>query len=236
MGQRATELQDEGTSIARIIGAHEHERARIARELHDAIGQHLAIIANEIRQTQSRATGTEMKSALVRVEGLVSEVSRYIDALSQRLHPAVLDLSGLVPAVRNLCSEFQRREGIKVTVEISNPPRFRNKGAALTLYRIIQEALQNIKKHSKSTGAVIRMGRSGRLLLLTIQDFGVGISAKARIAKRLRTGLGLIGIRERVHLLGGTFRMKTFTGRGTELIVKVPIEAFNNRTREVTAA
>lgn len=229
-------LQGESTNIARIIDAHEHERARIARELHDAVGQHLVVIANEIRQIQNRATGTDVKSLLFHVENMVSEVARYIDDLSQRLHPPVLDLSGLVPAVRNLCSEFQRREGIQVTFETSNPPRFRNKGAALTLYRIIQEALQNIKKHSKSTGATIRIVRSRGLLLLTVQDFGTGISAKGRINTRLGTGLGLIGIRERVHLLGGSFRIKTFARRGTELIVKVPVQSFYKGVRDVTSA
>lgn len=222
--------------IAQFIGAQERERARIARELHDAVGQHLAIISNEIRLIQSKGAKTDVREMLSRIEGLIGEVAHYLDDLSHRLHPAVLDFSGLVPALKMFCAEFQRREGVQVSVQVTDPPKFRNKEAALALYRIVQEALQNIKKHSRSKTALVEMTRSGDSLLLSIQDDGIGISAKAKPGKRSRRGLGLIGIRERVRLMGGAFKIKTYSGQGTQLLVEVPIEVVTRETDLDTAA
>jgi signal transduction histidine kinase len=212
-------------NIAQFIGAQEQERARIARELHDAVGQHLAIMANELRKIHEKGIRGDVGEILGRVEGLIGEVARYLDNLGHRLHPAVLDLSGLVAAVRNLCAEFQRREGIQVNVHITDTPRFRNKEASLALYRIVQEGLQNIKKHSRSKSAEVAMSRSGDCLLLTVRDHGIGITQKLKTARQSRRGLGLIGIRERAHLLGGTAKVKSYPGHGTALIVEIPLQA-----------
>jgi two-component system sensor histidine kinase NreB len=212
-------------NIARFIGAQEQERARIARELHDAVGQHLAIMANELRKIHEKGIRGDVGESLGRVEGLVGEVARYLDDLGHRLHPAVLDLSGLVAALRNLCSEFQRREGIQVDVHITDAPRFRNKEASLALYRIVQEGLQNIKKHARSKSAEVAMTRSEDCLLLTVRDHGVGMSHKTKAHRKSRKGLGLIGMRERAHLLGGTVKVKSYPGYGTELIVEIPLQA-----------
>jgi signal transduction histidine kinase len=219
------------------IVAQEAERARIARGLHDEVGQQLALISLEVAKiSQARSNPRSLQSALNRVGRLINEVALYIHNLSHRLHPSVLDYGGLVKAVKALCREFQEREAIPVDFQADKLPKFRNAAVALSIYRIVQEGLQNIKKHSHSRTAAVRIERKGAWVVLSIKDSGLGMKADGMQVNKPTKGLGLVSIRERVQLIGGSFRVNTVRNRGTELLVHLPIEIVTRKETRLSPA
>src|SRR5207244_5406250 len=120
--------------------------------------------------TQGRRKPRRLQAALNRGRRLTNEVALYIHNRSYRLHPSVLEYGGLVKAVKALCREFQEREAIQVDFQADKLPKFRNAAVALSMYRIVQEGLQNIKKHSHSRTAAVRIERKGARVVLSIKD------------------------------------------------------------------
>ncbi len=223
--KRISELkrtQEELTGLAgRILSVEEEERRRIGRELHDSLGQQLAMLAMEAARLE-RACGSLPAAISQGLRGLrerIDKVSDDLHELARQLHPSMVVQLGLAPALKSLCEEFSRHRGMAVKCAVAAVPKALPHGVSLCLYRIVQEALLNVAKHAGATRVEVTVRGSGRGLLLRIRDFGKGFDAARETARR---GLGLFTMEERAREVGGTFRVRSAPGQGTEVEVRVP--------------
>ena len=208
---------------ARLISAQEAERARIARELHDDIIQQVALLGINLELLATSGGDADnddfdhlAREALNRVRHIASGVR----ALSHRLHPAKLRLTGLVPALASLPGELSR-PGIAITFSHENVPAVLPNDLTLCVYRIVQEALQNAVKHSGARQASVHLSGYRDGLVVTIADNGAGFDVDAAWGK----GLGLISMAERLEPFGGSLNIRARPGAGTRLDVNVPLSA-----------
>jgi signal transduction histidine kinase len=207
---------------ARLINAQEEERCRLARELHDDVSQQIAAIAigmsNLKRQIPTEQAGAREQSG--RIQQNLAQISESIRRLSHELHPAVLELSGLGAALCGYCSEFGLLTNIRVSCKTGGSFEGVPSGVALCVYRITQEALQNVAKHARVAEAEVELTRTNGLLFLTIADHGAGMEPNRT---GILAGLGLVSIKERTRLVNGTFEIQSQPNRGTALRVKIPV-------------
>jgi signal transduction histidine kinase len=206
----------------RLIRAHEEERALLARELHDDVTQRLALLAIEVGRAELAAPEGSHTEAMRSVrEGLVG-LSEDIHALAYQLHPSVLDELGLAEALRTACERVSRQSRVDLSVELDPMPVSLPKDAALCLFRVAQEALSNVIRHSGARAAAVALRQMEGGVLLAVRDDGVGFDPAS---PGTRMSLGLAGMRERVRLVNGTLDIESTPGRGTEIIAWVPVEA-----------
>ena len=213
-------VEDELRDLSRrLIGAHEEEHALLARELHDDLTQRVAVLAIEAGRAESAASDeTQAVSMRSLREGLV-RLSEDIHTLAYQLHPSVLDELGLAEALRAECERQGRRCRAEIVLELEPFPDVVGKEAALCLFRVAQEALNNIGRHAEATLANVTLRQMDDGLLLAVRDDGVGFeSANPRKGR----SLGLASMRERVRLVNGTIDVESAPGRGTEVIAWVP--------------
>jgi PAS domain S-box-containing protein len=206
----------------RLIHAQEKERARIARELHDDLSQRIALLQIGLDQFEQGAGAlpSQGRHQLHRIAELAGEVSSGIHGLSHQLHPSKLDTLGLLPSLGALCKEFSSLHNLQVQFvhrDVSEPI---SREVSLCLFRIVQEALRNVVKHSGATGAHVELyGHAGRLDL-SISDSGTGFNPEDASAG---DGLGLVSMRERLRLLGGQLSIESEPAHGTQIRVRVPL-------------
>jgi PAS domain S-box-containing protein len=202
----------------RLIQAQEEEQMQLARDLHDDLSQRLALLSIELEMFgQSRPVDREqMEEFSAQVKSLSFGVHR----LSHELHPATLEQLGLVAALRGFCEEFAQAHEFAIEFADGSVPRTVPKETALCLYRIAQEALHNIVKHSRATAARVKLVMNGGELQLTIYDNGVGFNPKAT---RANASLGLVSMSERARFVDGRFSVESHTGKGTTVEVRVPL-------------
>jgi signal transduction histidine kinase len=201
---------------ARLLNAQESERSRIARELHDDIGQQVALLAIDLELLGVRegAVGSSAGEALNRAQA----IARSVHDLSHRLHPARLRLIGLVAAVRGLQQELSRPD-LAISFTHERVPSTLPLELTLCLFRIVQEALQNALKYSGARQVSVHLTGGPEGLALTILDDGVGFDVNAAWGR----GLGLISMTERLEALGGTLEIRSAPGGGTRLEAKLPL-------------
>jgi len=206
----------------RLISSQEEERRRVARELHDHIGQELALLCVQAQRVDSgvsdeeHTTGSDVHELYRKIKEIAVEVSK----LSHRLHSSELDFLGLSAAAERLCRDFANQYGIDLDYQIRNVPPRLDSAKSLCFYRILQESLQNVAKHSRATRVVVELHGKGTELFLKIDDNGVGFDLeKARFA----SGLGLVSMRERLNLIGGRLQLVSQEGHGTHLVATVTI-------------
>jgi PAS domain S-box-containing protein len=205
----------------RLIEAQEQERSRIARELHDDLGQRMALLQislEQFAQNMARLSSSGRKQ-LRNIAQEASELSSDLHNLSYQLHPAKLDLQGLVAAMGGLCRELSKQHGIKIKFVHHDVPGQIRKDVALSLFRIVQEALRNVVKHGKTAEAQVKLFGHENEIDLCISDSGAGFNPKSVEAKG---GLGLISMRERLRLIGGHLTLESEPRHGTRVRVRVP--------------
>ncbi len=205
-----------------LINAQEMERRRLASELHDDFSQRLALLALGLENASETLadSGQATKLQLHELYDSASELGADLHTVSHRLHPSALESLGLVPGVSGLCKEFAARQGIEIAFCSENIPHSVPPNVALCLFRIVQESLQNLKKHSGATQAKVNLRKAGDSLLLFVCDDGTGFDAKELGNK---VGLGIRSMRERVRLLGGHFEIHSEPGNGTRVEACVPL-------------
>jgi PAS domain S-box-containing protein len=205
----------------RLLRAQEEERGRIAREMHDDWTQRLTLLGIEVAHLRGQLGKPEKAlQSLRKVQEQLVRLSVDVHDLSRQLHPAILDDLGLVEALRSECASFSRRERIAIDYRPDNIPSRLPKETALCIYRVAQEALRNIAKHSSAKEASIGLVGSGTELVLQISDQGVGFEPAA---EHSRPGLGLSSMAERVHIVHGEFAITSTKGAGTIISVRVPL-------------
>jgi two-component system NarL family sensor kinase len=211
-----------------VIDAQEAERRRIARELHDGVNQILSSAAFRIGMVEPQvpAEAGDARQELARVKALLTRGIDEIHRISEDLRPSELDALGLVPAIRSLCREFQRKTRLSLRFQCDAHPRRLTGAVELTVYRIVQESLTNIEKHSGATRADVRLGWNEHQLDLGVEDNGCGIGGLAEWSRSSRkSGMGLLNMRERTAFLGGQFSVQSNEGLGTRITVRIPLDA-----------
>jgi signal transduction histidine kinase len=211
----------------RLIEAQDVERARIARELHDDVSQQLgglsiALTLLEGRLAQASAGGAVLRD-LSAVQERAATLTQSVRNLSHDLHPQVLRRAGLADALRAYCAEIERRHTLALTIEVQGDRRSLPQTVASCLYRVAQETLRNVVRHSGARHADIRLVSGDHHVELTIRDDGEGFDIGE--ARKRGTGLGLVSVNERVRLAGGTVDISSAPRRGTQVRVCIPLDA-----------
>jgi signal transduction histidine kinase len=203
----------------RLMEAQEEERKRISRELHDDIGQRVALLAIELDMVRQQLVGeSELRKRIEQLQALAGELGTDLHLLSHALHSAKLKHLGLEAALRELCGRMNNNPGLVVELNCGNARRPVAEDEALVLYRIAQEALNNVSRHSKATKANISLECTETYAKLVISDNGRGFDLEAN-----SDGIGLVGMRERLRAVGGEFRIFSTAKIGTEIHAKVPL-------------
>jgi PAS domain S-box-containing protein len=206
----------------RLIYAQEDERSRIGRELHDHVSQRLGILAINIDQLRmDPSTPTAIAPALDNLREQTSDITKDIHNLSHRLHSTMLDHLGVIPALQRLVDECSERYAIPIVFTHTPLPTLVPSDVALCLFRVAEEGLANIAKHSAASAARVEVTADTRGIHLRIADQGVGFDPN-----RLDTqpGLGFVSMRERLRLVRGTVRVHSVPAQGTTVEVWVPAQ------------
>jgi NO-binding membrane sensor protein with MHYT domain/signal transduction histidine kinase len=204
----------------RLIDAQEEERSRIGRELHDHISQTLNVLTIKIDQLSANAEITAgIATALDELRRDTSDIGDDVRRLSHRLHSSTLDYLGIVPALQKLVAELSDRHGISIAFTHTLLPAALPSEVALCLFRIAEESLANVAKHSKARSAQVHIGGAADGIHLTVEDAGEGFDVTGA---RGRAGLGLVSMRERLRILHGTLRIDSAPARGTRIDVWIP--------------
>jgi PAS domain S-box-containing protein len=209
-----------------LLQLQDQERRRIARELHDSAGQILAALGMNLSLAQSEDGNIAPRAAKAIQESvsLVQELSRELRTISHLLHPPLLDEVGLASALRSYLDGFTERSKISVDLEISEDLGRLQQDLETAIFRVVQECLTNIHRHSESQVARIRIGRSDGQVSLEVEDRGKGIPQEKREAMDSggTPGVGIRGMRERLRQLGGTLEIKS-NDRGTVVVARLPV-------------
>jgi PAS domain S-box-containing protein len=215
----------------RLIEAQEQERARIARELHDDLSQRMALLQVGIQQFEHSVTrlSSRAREQLRDLAETSAEVSSGIHDLSHQLHPSRLDILGLVTSLRGFCREFSERHKLAVLFVHHDIRQEIPKDVSLCLFRIVEEALQNVVKHSGAEDAKVELSGHDNQIDLCISDSGTGFRPESA---RVEAGIGLISMRERLRLVGGTLSVESEPSHGTRICVRVPLASATGQTAE----
>jgi signal transduction histidine kinase len=226
--KRAQEVKQQ--LLRRLVVVQEEERRRVARELHDQTGQYLTALMlglEALREPERSPLGNQV--GVARVQELTMELMQETHRLARRLRPAVLDDLGLHGALCHHLEEWSQYAGVSVDFHSPDfdtqrlPPDFET-----TLYRVVQEALTNVLRHAQAARVSVLLERRGSHVLLIVEDDGAGFDVKAVVdAPDARGRLGLIGMQERVEMLGGDLEIESATGAGTTVFVRIPISPEN---------
>ena len=207
---------------ARLISIREEERARIAREIHDELGQVLTGLKMDVTWLARKLAGTE-RPLVEKAEAmclLIDSTMHLIRRISTGLRPEILDDMGLVAAFGWQAKEFQKRMGMRCRLKLPEGEVVLDRELSTAVFRIFQEILTNIARHSKANGVDVNLRISGDVLELKVADDGIGIS-EGQISGN--GSLGLLGMRERAQLFGGTVNIHGVPGRGTTVSVSIPV-------------
>ena len=205
----------------KLIEAQEKERTRIGRELHDDIGQRLAMVAIELQQLhEDPLVLPEVRSRTGELQKQISEIAADIQSLSHELHSAKLQYLGIAGAIRGFCREFGEQQKVEINFQTHDLPSPLSPDISLCFFRVLQEALHNAVKHSRVRHFEVRLWGKSEEIHLTITDSGIGFD---RDAARTGRGLGLISMEERVKLVNGTLSIDSRLQRGTTIHARVPL-------------
>jgi PAS domain S-box-containing protein len=227
--ERKTSEESLHTLSGRLINAQEQERARIARELHDDFSQRLALLGISLGQLWEELpeSQTEQRTGVLEILKGTKEMSSDLHSLSHQLHSSKLELVGLVSALSGLCKEMGEKYKIEIHFTKNGTLPKITKDVELCLFRVTQEALSNVVKHSQSERAQVDLGANPMGISLRITDAGKGFEPDL---SNPDAGIGLVGMRERLRLVGGRLSVKSELLHGTEILAEVPSAA-----RQLTA-
>ena len=205
-------------AVRRVVAAQELERTRLARELHDETGQALTSILLGLKPLERLATTAESCAAVASVRELVVSTLQDVRRLAVELRPSALDDFGLVPAVERLAETFREQTGMRVDLETSLGEERLRPEVETAFYRIVQEAVTNVAKHADAGQVSILLTRKDNGVAAVVEDDGSGFEER-----RDEEGLGLVGMRERLALVGGKLRIESTPDSGTTIVAEVPV-------------
>jgi signal transduction histidine kinase len=208
----------------RLIAAQEDERARVARELHDGVSQHVAELAISL-SSMRRLPGVReagLEEEFLRLYDQTSGLFESVRTLSHQLHPSVLRHAGLVPALRSLCDSFSDQQQTMCAFTANDVEPLTD-DIALVAYRVVQEALRNVSRHARAQHVAVSLTRSSDVLVVQVKDDGSGFDP---VSSRQRShGLGLVSMEERVRTVRGEMHLDS-NDSGSSILVRLPVPAW----------
>ena len=215
----------------RLIDAQEEERARIARELHDELGQRMALLQINVERFKQDTVELSSKARreLNNIAELTSECSSELHDISHQLHPSRLDTLGLVATLRSFCKEFSLQHHLRVQFVHQDVPEQVPKDISLCLFRVVQEGLRNVVKHSGAAEVAVELARHGDQIDLCISDAGAGFDPAFT---KVDAGLGLISMRERLRLVGGHLSIESEVSHGTRIRARTPLSSIAGQNND----
>ena len=206
-----------------LIEAQEKERSRIARDLHDDICQRLALLSMELEQANRTLNGPSAATneRLEEIQQHCSEIAGDVQALSHQLHSSKLDYLGIVAAVGGFCKEYAKQHQVSITFTDEDVPKHLPKDVSLCLFRVTQEALHNAVKYSGVAEFAVTLKMVASKVQLEVNDNGAGFD----VEETKGNGLGLVSMQERVHFVHGELFVESEPGKGTRIIVRIPLIA-----------
>jgi len=211
-----------GELLRKVITAQEDERKRLARELHDETSQSLAALAMGI-DVAAEAIRSGGQPKLDEVKAIAKRTIEDVHRLIFDLRPSVLDDLGLLSAIEWYAERALRTKGVSVRCECEEGANRVSPEMETALFRICQEALSNVARHAQASAVLVELGLEGSDLRVSIEDDGRGFDAAAPVSEADRKHWGLLGIRERAEILGGTAKIESAVGKGTRVEVRIPV-------------
>ncbi len=213
--------------FSRLIVAQEQERRRISLELHDEMGQALTAVdlnlAEIEKELPTNLTPT-IREKLAEARSIADQASEQIRELSLYLRPSMLDDLGLVPTLRWHLNRYSKRMNVEVKLEMIDLDERLGADVETVLYRVVQEALNNVAKHAEAKTALVRLERKGEVIAIYINDDGKGFDVNETLVRGdPEGGIGLLGMQERVAILGGSFTVQSRKGHGTVILAEIPV-------------
>lgn len=217
--QKSRQLRELNKKIESIK---EEQNVRIAREIHDELGQSLTAINLEIMWISKKHAGNQdIVERMHNLSGIVENTIATVRKISSDLRPRLLDQLGILPAIESLLKDFRKRSGIETILNMPDLPVNLDSTGSITVFRIFQEALTNITRHSNCTRVEVNVKIEPDQLILSIKDNGTGFNLENKLKQ---TGsLGLISMQERADMIHGSIEIKTVENAGTEIILRVPL-------------
>ncbi len=213
-------FEQRGKLLARLFDVQEQERASLARELHDELGQQMTAILLSLRAIEQAQTLAQARERAEFARPIAAGSLDSVRRIARGLAPATLAELGLRAAVEGLCESISATTDIQIALDIGLPERRLPPAVEICVYRAVQEALTNVARHAQATEARVRLALAGEDLELEVSDNGRGLAGGE--AEPSGAGLGLQSIRERVSLLGGEFRASSAPGAGTRISARLP--------------
>jgi signal transduction histidine kinase len=210
-----------------LLLAQEEERKKISRELHDVIAQTLTGINVRLANLKQDAakSGRTLERSIAQTQELVQHSVEIVHRFARELRPTVLDDVGLIPALRTFMKNFRAETGLQVSLSAFAAVDRINGDKRTILYRVAQEALTNVARHAQARRADVKLHRLDGAVRLTVKDDGKGFPTERVLRGRRKNRLGLLGMRERVEMVKGTFAIQSVPGKGTTVRVEVPLPA-----------
>jgi signal transduction histidine kinase len=215
---------------SQVLAAHEEERKRIARDLHDDTAQALTSLLVRLRLMERSAEGSDVRESLEELRQLTADTLEGVRRMAVDLRPTALDDLGLVAALDSFTRAFSQRWPVKVSFSAKGLRRRVPPNVELVLYRVVQEALYNVAKHAQASTTTVRLNRTARAVTAIIEDDGRGFDV-AEVMNSGDQGLGLFGMQERLGLIGGSLHIDSRPDQGTRIVVSVP-DAPGKRSRQ----
>jgi PAS domain S-box-containing protein len=219
-----------------LLQAQEADRRRLAVELHDRASQGLGAVLMRLRLLGGNlpASAKALRGEVAEISELVGRAADVVEGISRKLRPSVLEILGLIPALRAAVATFVKRTGIAVKLACAGVPARLSTEAELVLYRVLEEALKNVEKHANARNVTVHLRQQGAVVQLVIRDDGVGFDPDHSPARRKKkNGMGLIGLRERAAYVGGALRITSTRGAGTEIKARIPLPPSASRRPHV---
>jgi signal transduction histidine kinase len=209
-----------------ILTVQEEERKRISRELHDVIAQALVGINVHVATLAQEASGIpeSLRKKIIYTRGLVEESVDIVHQFARELRPTVLDDLGLIPALKALMKTYMKDTGIRVSLKIYPEIEKSSITIRTALYRVIQEAFTNIARHAKASTAEVTIRRLDQTISMEIKDNGQGFQMNATSSPKKHNRLGLLGMKERVEMVGGSLNIDSSPGQSTTIQVEIPLK------------
>jgi signal transduction histidine kinase len=208
-----------------MIEAQEQERTRLARELHDDIGQRISMLCMDVARLRELlhpfSAGAEARALALAVYDRVVALGSDVHRISHRLHSSKLEYVGLAAAARTFCAELSAQHQVEVDFQQEGVPADLSRDIALTMFRVLQEALANAVKHSGATRYHVVLRGTPEVMTLDVSDEGCGFDVESALAGR---GLGLLSIQERLSLVNGEAIIESAQGRGTRVRARAPLQ------------
>lgn len=224
--EQSHQMQEQLRHLSReVLRAQEEERKRISRELHDVIAQTLTGINVRLATLKKEANlnSADLEKSIARTQKLIQHSVDIVHQFARELRPTVLDDLGLIPALHTFMKNFREQTGVLVSLSAFAGVEQVNGDKRTVLYRVAQEALTNVARHAQASQVDVKIQKTGGAICMKIKDDGKGFEEQRVLHDKKRKRLGLLGMRERLEMVGGTFTVTSAPGKGTTVTAQIPL-------------